>query len=108
VISQQRGRGTCDLAFSGRRDFGRHVVIARKGCGQVLDAVLDPLYGFAGDDRRARGADIAGIGADLVAKAAADVGEITWILCSGILAISATTDADHMRRLESARSSARP
>ena len=49
------------LAVLGRRDLGRHVVVAGEGGGrQVLDAVLDPLHRQAGDDRGDDGADVAG------------------------------------------------
>src|ERR1700752_3010274 len=75
VVSEYVDAKARDLALFGRGDFRGHVVVARKrGCGQVLDAILDPFHRLAGDDGRDRRADIAGIGADLVAEAATDIG----------------------------------
>ena len=80
-----------------------HVVVAReRGGGQILDAVLDPFHRPAGDDRSDDRTDIAGIDADLVAEAAADVGRDHMDLVLGDLEISASHRADHMRRLEGA------
>src|SRR5207248_230136 len=75
VIGEHVDAQAGDLAFPGRRDFGCHVIIAReRGRSEVFDAVLDPFDGFAGDDRGHRRANITGIGADLVAKTATDIG----------------------------------
>jgi hypothetical protein len=79
------------------------VIVAReRRRGQVLDAVLDPLHRLAGDDRGHRGADIAGIGADLVAETAADVGRDDVDLVFRNLGDQRHHGADHMRRLEGA------
>ena len=103
VIGQHMDAQAGDLAVLGRGDFRRHVVVAReRGRGQVLDAVLDPFHRLAGDDRRDRGADVAGIGADLVAKAAADVGRDHVDLLLRQFGDQRHHGADHMRRLEGA------
>jgi hypothetical protein len=64
-------------------DAGHVVVAGERGRHQVLGAVLHPLDRLAGDDRADDRAHVAGVDADLVAEPAADVGEMTWILCSG-------------------------
>ncbi len=75
VIGQHMDAQAGDLALLGGGDLGGHVVVAgKRGGGEVLHAVLDPFHRLAGDDRGDRGADIARIGADLVAEAAADIG----------------------------------
>ena len=103
VIGEHVDAKTRDLAVLGRGDLGGHVVIARKRSrGQVLDAVLDPFHGFAGDDRGHRGADVTGIGADLVAETAADVGRDHVDLLFRNLGDQRHHGADHMRRLEGA------
>ena len=52
----------------------RHVVVAgERRAHQVLAAVLHPLHRLAGDDRADDGEHVAGVDADLVAEAAADV-----------------------------------
>jgi hypothetical protein len=52
VVGQHMHAQARDLAVLGRGDFGGHVVVAReRGRGQVLDTVLDPFHGLAGDDR---------------------------------------------------------
>src|ERR1700730_16722637 len=64
-----------DAAILGRADLAGHVVVAGKGGGlQILHPVLDPLYRHAEHDRGDDRTDIARIDADLVAKAAADIG----------------------------------
>ncbi len=101
VVGQHVNAKAGDLALFGRRDFGRHVVVARKGSrGQVLDAVLDPFYGFAGDNRSDGGADIAGIGTDLVTKTAADIGRDHMDFVLRDFGDQRHHGADHMRRLE--------
>ena len=103
VIGQHVDAQARDLAFLGRGDLGGHVIVAReRGRGQVLDAVLDPFHRLAGDDRGDRGADIAGIGADLVAEAAADIGRDDVDLVLGNFGDQRHHGADHMRRLERA------
>ena len=103
VIGQHMDAQAGDLALLGRRDLGGHVVVAReRGRGQVLDAVLDPFDRLAGDDRGHRGADVAGIGADLVAEAAADVGRDHVDLVLRNFRDQRHHGADHMRRLEGA------
>ncbi len=63
------------LAVLGGGDLHVHVEVAgERRRRQILDAVLDPFHRAAGDDRGDDRADIARIGADLVAEAAADVG----------------------------------
>jgi Arc/MetJ family transcription regulator len=75
VVGQHMHAQAGDLAVLGRRDLRRHVIVAGEGGGgEVLHPVLDPFHRLAGDDGRDGRADIAGIGADLVAEAAADVG----------------------------------
>ena len=90
-------------ALARRRDLGRHVVVAReRGGGEVLDPVLDPFDREPGHDRGDRGADIAGIGADLVAEAAADVGRDDVDLVLRQAGDQRDDGADDMRRLEGA------
>ena len=92
-----------DLAVLGRGDLGRHVVVAReRGGRQVLDAVLDPFDRPAGDDRGDDRADVARIGADLVAEAAADVGRDDVDLVLGDFRDQRGDGADDVRRLERA------
>ena len=92
-----------DLAVLGGGDLGRHVVVAReRGGGEVLDAVLHPLHRLARDDGGDDGADVAGIGADLVAEAAADVGRDHVDLVLGDLGDQRGHRADDVRRLERA------
>ena len=63
-----------DLAFGRSRDFALHPVVAGKGGGhQVFHPVFDPLHRNAGDDRSNDRTNVAGIRADLVAKAPADI-----------------------------------
>ena len=103
MIGQHMDAQAGDLALLGRRDFGGHVVVARKrGGGEVLDAVLDPFHRFAGDDRGDRRTNIAGIGADLVAETAADVGRDHVDLVLREFRDQRHHGADHMRRLERA------
>ena len=84
-------------------DLGGHVVVAReRGGRQVLDAVLDPFDRPAGHDRGDDRADVAGIGADLVAEAAADVGGDDVDLVLGDLRDQRRDRADDVRRLERA------
>ena len=86
-----------------RRDLGRHVIVAgERGGRQVLDPVLDPFDRQAGDDRGDGGADIARIGADLVAEAAADVGRDDVDLLLGQAGDQRDDRADDVRRLERA------
>ena len=80
-----------------------HVEVAReRGGRQILDPVLDPLHRPAGDDRGDDRADIAGIGADLVAEAAADIGRDDVDLVLGNLGDQRADRADDVRRLEGA------
>ena len=103
VIGEHVDAQARDLAVLGRGDFGGHVIVAReRGRGQVLDAVLDPFHRLAGDDGGDRRADIAGIGADLVAEAAADVGRDHMDLVLRKFRDQRHHGADHMRRLEGA------
>ena len=91
------------LAVLGRGDLGGHVVVARERRGrQVLDAVLDPFHRPPGHDRGDDGADVARIGADLVAEAAADVGRDDVDLVLGDLRDQRGDGADDVRRLEGA------
>jgi len=47
VIGEHVDAQTGDLAFLGRRDFGGHVIVARKGSGcEVLDAVSTHFTGL--------------------------------------------------------------
>jgi len=86
VIRQRVAAQAGHLAVLGGGDLGGHVVVAREGGRrQVLDAVLDPLHRFAGYDRGDDRADIARIGADLVAEAAANVGRDDMDLVLGDL-----------------------
>ena len=63
------------FAVLGRGDFHIHVEVAgERRRREVLDAVLDPFHRNAGHDRGDDRADVARIGADLVAETAADVG----------------------------------
>jgi hypothetical protein len=79
------------------------VIVAReRRRGEVLDAVLDPFHRLAGDDGGDRRADVAGIGADLVAKAAADVGRDHMDLLLRQLGDQRHHGADDMRGLEGA------
>ena len=90
-------------AVARRRDFGRHVIVAgERGRRQILDAVLDPFDRQAGDDRGDGRADIAGIGADLVAEAAADVGRDHVDLLLRQAGDQRDDGADDVRRLEGA------
>ncbi len=90
-----------DLAVLGGREFHVHVEVARERRGrQVLDAVLDPFHRLPGDDRGDDGADVARIGADLVAEAAADVGRDDVDLVLGDLGDQRAHGADDVRRLE--------
>ena len=58
-----------------RRDLAVHVVVAgERRRHEVLGAVLHPLHRLAGDDGADDGEHVAGVDADLVAEAAADVG----------------------------------
>ena len=92
-----------DAAVLRRRDLGRHVVVAgERGGRQVLDPVLDPFDRQAGHDRGDRGADVARIGADLVAEAAADVGRDHVDLLLGQACDQRDDGADDVRRLERA------
>ena len=103
VIGEHMDAKARDLAVLGRGDLGRHVVVAReRGRGQVLDAVLDPFHRLAGDDGGDRRADVAGIGADLVAEAAADVGRDHVDLVLRQFGDQRHHGADHVRRLEGA------
>ena len=96
-------RAARDLAVLGRRDLRRHVVVAReRGGREVLDAVLDPFDRPAGHDRGDDRADVARIGADLVAEAAADVGRDDVDLVLGDLRDQRGDRADDVRRLERA------
>ena len=91
------------LAVLGAGDFRLHVEVARERRGrQVLDAVLDPFHRPPGHDRRDDRADVAGIGADLVAEAAADVGRDDVDLVLGDLRDQRADRADDVRRLERA------
>ncbi len=86
-----------------RRDLGRHVIVAGEGGGrQILDPVLDPFDRQPGDDRSDRGADIARIGADLVAEAAADVGRDHVDFLLGKAGDERDHGADDVGRLERA------
>ena len=90
VIGKNMHAQAGDPAVAGRRDLRRHVIVARERRGrEVLDAVLDPFDRQPSDDRGDRRADIAGIGADLVAEAAADVGRNDVDLVFGQAARSA-------------------
>ena len=103
VVGEHVDAQARDLAGLGRGDLGRHVVVAgERGRGQVLDAVLDPFDRLAGHDRGDGGADIARIGADLVAEAAADVGRDHVDLLLGQLGDERHHRADDVRRLERA------
>ena len=64
-----------DLALFGGADLAFHPIVAGEGRGhQVFHPVLDPFDRLAGDDRGDDGTNISRIDANLVAKAAADVG----------------------------------
>ena len=63
-----------DPAVPGRGDLALHVVVAgERGGHQVLAPVLDPLDRLPGEDRADHREHVAGVDADLVAEAAADV-----------------------------------
>ena len=84
-------------------DLRRHMIIACEGGGgEILDAVLDPLHRPARHDRGDDGADIAGIGADLVAEAAADVRGNHVDLVFRYLREQRGDRTDHVRSLEGA------
>ena len=103
VVGQHMHAQARDLAVLGRGDLRGHVVVAREGGGrQILDPVLDPLHRPARHDRGDDGADIAGIGADLVAEAAADIGRDDVDLVLGDLRDQRRHRADDVRRLEGA------
>ena len=90
-------------AVLGGGDFRLHVEVARERRGrEVLDAVLDPFHRPAGHDRRDDRADVARIGADLVAEAAADIGRDDVDLVLGDLRDQRADRADDVRRLERA------
>ena len=92
-----------DLAVLGGGELHVHVEVARERRGrQVLDAVLDPFHRQPGDDGGDDGADIARIGADLVAEAAADIGRDDVDLVLGDLGDQRAHGADDVRRLEGA------
>ena len=96
-------RSACTRPSLGRGDLRRHVIVAgERGGREVFDPVLDPFDRQAGDDRGDRGADIAGIGADLVAEAAADVGRNHVDLLLRQAGDQRHHRADDVRRLEGA------
>jgi hypothetical protein len=75
VVGEHIDAQAGDLAVLGGRDLRGHVIVAReRRRRQVLDPVLDPVHRPSGHDRRHDGANVSGIGADLVAEAAADIG----------------------------------
>ena len=91
------------LAVLGRGDLRLHVEVARERRGrEVLDAVLDPFHRASGHDRGDDRADVARIGADLVAEAAADVGGDDMDLVLGNLGDERADRADDVGRLERA------
>ena len=91
------------LAVFGAGDFRLHPEVAReRGGGEVLDAILGPFHRPAGHDRGDDRADIAGIGADLVAETAADVGGDDVDLVLGNFRDQRADGADDVRRLERA------
>ena len=91
------------LAVLGRGDFRLHVEVARERRGrEILDAILGPFHRPAGHDRGDDRADIARIGADLVAEAAADVRGDDVDLVLGDFRDQRADGADDMRRLERA------
>ena len=103
VVGEDMHAQARDPAVARRRDLGRHVVVAReRGGGEVLDPVLDPFDRKPGHDRGDRGADVARIGADLVAEAAADVGRDDVDLLLGNARDQRDDRADDMGRLERA------
>ena len=74
VVGQHRGPDAEDAPVPGGRDLPAHVVVAgERGGHEVFGAVLHPLHRPAGDDGGDHRADVAGVDADLVAEAAADV-----------------------------------
>ena len=63
-----------DLSLLGRRDLALHPVVAGEGGGhEIVHPVLDPLHGLTRDNGGHDGADIAGIGPNLVAEPAPDI-----------------------------------
>ena len=91
------------LAVFGRGDFRLHVEVAReRRGGEVLDAILGPFHRPAGHDRSDDRADIARIGADLVAETAADVRGDDVNLVLGDFRDQRADRADDVRRLERA------
>src|ERR1700745_1900482 len=103
VVRYRVDTQTSDLAVLGRRDFGHHVIVTREGRGrEVLDAVLHPLSRASSDDRSDDSANIARVSADLVAKAAADVGGDDVDLVLGDFRDQRGDRADDVRRLEGA------
>ena len=91
------------LAVLRGRDFRLHVEVARK-CSRrkILDAILDPFYRTAGHDRSDDRADVTRIGANLVAKAAADIGGDHVNLVLWNLRNQRAYGPDDVRRLERA------
>ena len=64
-----------DFAVFGRSDRSGHVVIAsERGRHQVLTAIFHPLHRLARDDGADDRENVARVDADLVTKAATDVG----------------------------------
>ena len=103
MIRRHMAVQTSDLAFFGRADLARHVVVAGKGGGhQVVHPVFNPLDRLARHNRRDNRADISRIRAHLVAKAAADIGRDH----SDVVFLNARDQRDNrpdrMRRLERA------
>ena len=75
VVGDDVDAQTGDLAVGGSGQFAVHVVVTGEGGRRdVFDAVFHPFHGAAQDDGGHDGAHIAGVNADLVAKAATDVG----------------------------------
>lgn len=103
VVGEHMHAHGLDLAVFGGRKFRRHVIVAgkRRG-GEVLHPVLDPLDRHAEHDGADNRADIAGIGADLVAEAAADIGGNDVDLVLGQARNQRNDGADDVRRLEGA------
>ena len=84
-------------------DLRLHVEVARESRRrEVLDPVLGPFHRLAGHDRGDDRADVAGIGADLVAEAAADIGRDHMDLVLRNLGDQRSDGADDVRRLKRA------
>ena len=75
MIGQHVNAHGQNLAVLGCRQFGRHMIVAsERRRRQILHPVLDPFHWDTENDRGDDGTDVAGINANLIAEAAADVG----------------------------------